>query len=65
MVGSLTPQHHVGEVSSNATKEGLINGAITLLPSSAAVWALMKNPSFVRVSKKPLSVITLPTDSHR
>lgn len=46
---SLTPQHRSGEATSAAVVDGLVSAFATLIPSTAAVYAAMKNsPKFVR-----------------
>lgn len=48
-MASLTPQHRSDEVVGQAMSEGLINGMAVLIPSGAAVYAAMRNPSFRKV----------------
>jgi hypothetical protein len=47
---SLTPQHRAQEATDAAFHDGMWAGGLTLIPSSAAVWAAMKNPRFMRVT---------------
>ena len=46
---SLTPSHRAAEATSAATLDGLMSGLLTLIPSSAAVYAAMRSSTtFVR-----------------
>lgn len=46
---SLTPVHRAEEATSAATRDGLINGMLALIPSTGAVYAAMKSsPKFVK-----------------
>ncbi|GAX17442.1 hypothetical protein FisN_5Hh090 [Fistulifera solaris] len=45
-MSSLTPNERRHDVAWDATYEGLVNGAITLIPSSAAVFAALQYPAF-------------------
>mmetsp|Transcript_14830 Transcript_14830/g.22222 ORF Transcript_14830/g.22222 Transcript_14830/m.22222 type:complete len:295 (-) Transcript_14830:51-935(-) len=45
---SLTPTERSAEVTAAAMQEGLFAGALTLIPSTAAVYAALRNPKFVR-----------------
>lgn len=47
---SLTPQSRSDEVTEAAMNEGLLNGAMVLLPSMAGLFAAMQSPKFVKVS---------------
>jgi hypothetical protein len=46
--GSLTPLHRADEAAWEATREGLVNGALVLIPTAALVALGMKNPNFVK-----------------
>lgn len=47
--GSLTPASRSDEATGEATREGLVNGFITLVPSVTAVYLAMKNsPAFLK-----------------
>lgn len=48
-MASLTPQHRSDEVTGEAMKEGLMNGAIALIPCLGGLFLAMKNPSFRKV----------------
>jgi len=45
---TLTHQDRADDVTWAAAKEGLISGFMTIVPTSAAIWAAMKNPKFVK-----------------
>ena len=45
-MSSLTPSERRQDVVWDATYEGLVNGALALIPSSAAVFAAMQYPAF-------------------
>ena len=45
---SLTPQYRSEEATDAAMTDGLIAGGITLIPSSAAVWAATHSPKFMK-----------------
>ncbi|GFH48786.1 hypothetical protein CTEN210_05262 [Chaetoceros tenuissimus] len=45
---SLTPSERSAETTAAAMQEGLISGAITMIPSTAAVYAAMQNKTFRR-----------------
>lgn len=45
-MSSLTPNERRHDVAWDATYEGLVNGALTLIPSSAAVFAALQYPGF-------------------
>lgn len=48
---SLTPSHRSDEATGAATRDGIISGFLTLIPSTAAVYAAMKtSPKFVKVT---------------
>lgn len=47
---SLTPKERMDEVTWDATKSGLMSGLMGLIPSSAVVYAAMKNPKFVKAT---------------
>ena len=48
---SLTPASRSDEATSAATREGIINGFLTLIPSTGAVYAAMKtSPKFVKAT---------------
>jgi hypothetical protein len=48
-MASLTPKHRSDEVTGQAMTEGLINGAVVLVPCLAGLFFAMKNPNFVKV----------------
>ena len=48
VTGSLTPLARRDETAREATMEGLVNGALVLVPTAAAVALAMRNPNFVR-----------------
>jgi hypothetical protein len=48
-MASLTPQHRKSEVVETVMQEGLINGLMALVPSSAGVYLALRNPSFRKV----------------
>lgn len=48
MSASLTPHERNKEVAAEATRAGLINGFMTLIPTVGAVALAMKNPGFVK-----------------
>jgi len=45
-MASLTPDHRSDEVTGQAMKEGLVNGAVVLAPCLAGLYAAMQNPKF-------------------
>jgi hypothetical protein len=47
---SLTPQERAEETSWVAMKEGLVSGAMALVPAGAALALAMKNPKFVKAT---------------
>jgi hypothetical protein len=49
-MASLTPDHRSDEVTGQAMKEGLVNGAIVMVPCLAGLALAMRNPSFRKVS---------------
>lgn len=48
-MASLTPKHRAEEVTSDAMYEGLVNGAMVLMPALAGLYVALQNKSFVKV----------------
>ncbi len=48
-MASLTPKHRAEEVTSQAMSEGLVNGALVMVPSMGAVYTGLQNASFRKV----------------
>jgi hypothetical protein len=48
-MASLTPEHRSDEVTGAAMQEGLMNGAIVLVPCLGGLALAMRNPTFRKV----------------
>ena len=48
-MASLTPKERSDEVTGQAITEGLINGAVVLVPCLAGMFFALKNPNFRKV----------------
>ena len=55
-MASLTPHHRSEEVTGQAMQEGLVNGAMVMVPCLAGLFLAMKNPSFRKVCNIELSL---------
>jgi len=49
-MASLTPEDKREEVTAAAFNDGMINGAMTFIPSFAGLWLALKNPTFRKVT---------------
>jgi hypothetical protein len=53
-MASLTPKSRSEEITDVAMNEGLVNGALTLLPSMGVLYAAMQNAKYVKVRERIL-----------
>mmetsp|Transcript_30506 Transcript_30506/g.30992 ORF Transcript_30506/g.30992 Transcript_30506/m.30992 type:complete len:248 (-) Transcript_30506:176-919(-) len=49
-MASLTPEGKREEVTAAAFNDGMVNGAMTFIPSFAGLWLALKNPTFRKVT---------------